>query len=93
MTLTNRYPALEDLRHRARRRLPKFVWEYLDSGTGQERCKARNRTALDQIGFAPSVLHGPLDCTLETRFLDHSFPLPLGIAPVGMSGLIWPDAE
>ncbi len=93
MTLHNRYPALEDLRHRARRRLPKFVWEYLDSGTGQEYCKRRNRAALDRIGFLPSVLHGPLECSLETQFLGHALPVPLGMAPLGMSGLIWPDAE
>lgn len=93
MDLHNTYPGVLDLKRRARRRLPKFVWEYLDSGTGTEATKTRNRTALDAVGFLPSILHGPQTADLTTRFLDFAFPLPFGISPVGMSGLIWPDAE
>jgi len=84
---------VSDLKRRAKRRLPKFVWEYLDSGTGVEATKSRNRTALDRIGFAPSILDGPQTPNPATRFLGHDFPLPFGAAPIGMSGLIWPDAE
>ena len=93
MDLHQHYPALSDLRRRAQSRLPKFVWEYLDSGTGTEATKRRNRTALDQIGLMPSILHGPLEVDLSSSFLGRRLPLPFGIAPLGMSGLIWPDAE
>jgi L-lactate dehydrogenase (cytochrome) len=93
MDLHATYPALDDLRARARRRIPKFVWEYLDSGTGQEATKTRNRTALDRIGMMPSVLHGEVTPDLGTSFLGQDFPLPFGISPIGMSGLIWPGAE
>ncbi|MEL7262409.1 MAG: alpha-hydroxy acid oxidase, partial [Pseudomonadota bacterium] len=93
MDLNSRYPALSDLRARAQARIPKFVWEYLDSGTGVEATKARNRMALDRVGLTPSVLHGEFDPDLSAPLLGHTFPLPVGIAPVGMSGLIWPNAE
>jgi L-lactate dehydrogenase (cytochrome) len=93
MDLHATYPALSDLRKRARRRLPKFVWEYLDSGTGTEAAKARNRTALDRIGLMPSILHGEMEPDLNVQLMGQNLPLPFGIAPVGMSGLIWPDAE
>lgn len=93
MDLHSTYPGILDLRRRARQRLPKFVWEYLDSGTGTEAGKARNRTALDAVGFLPSILHGPQTPDLGQRFLGRDYPLPFGISPVGMSGLIWPDAE
>lgn len=69
------------------------MWEYLDSATGQEHTKDRNRAKLDEILFAPSILHGEFEPDLSTSFLGHSFPLPIGISPLGMSGLIWPDAE
>ncbi|MFD3191146.1 alpha-hydroxy acid oxidase [Sedimentitalea sp. HM32M-2] len=82
-----------DLKRRARKRLPAFVWDYLDSGTGTEATKARNRAALDRIGFLPSVLHGAIEPDLSTRFLGQDYPLPVGAAPIGMAGLIWPDAE
>ncbi|MEM6941985.1 MAG: alpha-hydroxy acid oxidase [Pseudomonadota bacterium] len=93
MDLHATYPALTDLRARARRRIPKFVWEYLDSGTGREATKSRNRLCLDRIGFPPSVLHGEVTPDLSTSFLGTDYPLPFGISPIGMSGLIWPGAE
>ena len=93
MDLHAKYPALSDLRTRAQRRIPKFVWEYLDSGTGNEATKARNRQGLDAIGMMPSILHGEFEPDLSTTFLGKSLPLPFGIAPIGMSGLMWPDAE
>ncbi|TMV07904.1 alpha-hydroxy-acid oxidizing protein [Ruegeria sediminis] len=93
MDLHSTYPGIEDLKRRARRRIPHFVWEYLDSGTGTEATVGRNRAALDRVGFMPSILHGPLDFDPEVRFLGKDHPLPVGIAPIGMSGLIWPDAE
>jgi L-lactate dehydrogenase (cytochrome) len=91
--LHQHYPGLSDLRARAQRRLPRFVWEYLDSATGLETTTARNRAALDRVGFVPSILHGPLEIDLSTRIFGQTLPLPFGISPVGMSGLIWPDAE
>ena len=87
------YPGLSDLRHKAQRRIPKFVWEYLDSATGNEATKYRNRTALDRVGLMPSILHGEFTPDLTTSFLGRTLPLPFGIAPIGMSGLVWPDAE
>ena len=87
------YPGLADLRARAEHRLPRFVWEYLDSATGLETTTARNRAALDRVGFLPSILHGPLEIDLSTQIFGKTLPLPFGISPVGMSGLIWPDAE
>ncbi|MFW8594735.1 alpha-hydroxy acid oxidase [Cribrihabitans neustonicus] len=93
MDLHQRYPGLSDLKTRAQQRLPAFVWDYLDSGTGAEAAKARNRSALDLIGLLPSILHGPMQPDLSVALMGEALALPFGIAPVGMSGLIWPDAE
>ena len=93
MDLHQRYPAVSDLKSRARARIPHFVWEYLDSATGTEATQRRNRTDLDRVLFRPSILHGEMTADLSTRLMGKDFPLPFGVAPVGMSGLIWPDAE
>ena len=93
MDYHSKYPGLLDLKRRARARIPKFVWEYLDSATGLEATQSRNRTALDAIRFEPSILHGPQDPDLSVSLLGQTFPLPFGVAPIGMSGLIWPHAE
>ncbi|PPB81115.1 L-lactate dehydrogenase (cytochrome) [Albidovulum inexpectatum] len=93
MDLHQRYPAISDLKSRARERIPHFVWEFLDSATGTEATQKRNRRKLDEILFYPSVLHGEIETDLSARLLGREYPLPFGIAPVGMSGLVWPDAE
>ncbi len=93
MDLHSRYPAIADLKARARVRIPHFVWEYLDSATGDEATLARNRAALDAVLLRPSILHGEFVPDLTTTLMSRPYALPFGIAPVGMSGLIWPDAE
>ncbi|WP_170368136.1 alpha-hydroxy acid oxidase [Ruegeria arenilitoris] len=93
MDLHSTYPGIEDLKRRARRRLPRFVWDYVDSGTGAETALKRNRAALDRIGFLPAILKGPLEFDTSTRFLGRDHPLPFGMAPIGMCGLVWPGAE
>lgn len=93
MTRDLRYPALFDLKTACKARVPWFVWEYLDSATGSESVKPRNRSALEQVLFRPAILRGPITPDLTTRFLGQDYAMPVGIAPVGMSGLIWPGAE
>ncbi|NNE81974.1 MAG: alpha-hydroxy-acid oxidizing protein, partial [Silicimonas sp.] len=93
MDLDTRYPAISDLRDRARRRVPHFVFEYLDSSTGVEVQTKRNQTALRDVQFWPAILEGELDFDLSTTFLGRDYPVPFGCAPVGMSGIMWPRAE
>lgn len=69
------------------------MWEFLDSATGDESTKRRNREALDRILFRPAVMRGKMQFDLTTEFLGRTHPMPVGIAPIGMSGLMWPDAE
>jgi L-lactate dehydrogenase (cytochrome) len=93
MDLDLTHPALSDLRATCRRRIPHFVWEYVDSGTGVGATVARNRAALDAVTFRPAILTGPVAPELSTRLMGVDYALPFGIAPIGMSGLIWPGAE
>lgn len=93
MDLHARFPAIDDLRQRARRRIPRFVWEYLDSATGTGAVQRRNRAALDGVLLRPSILHGEIEPDLSTTLMGRTHPLPVGVAPVGMSGLVWPGAE
>ena len=93
MDLDLTHPSIEDLRNAARRRIPKFAFEYLDSATGRELGLKVNRDALDAVGFMPSVLCGRTKADLQTTLLGQQYDLPFGIAPVGMSGLMWAGAE
>lgn len=93
MDLDLSHPSIADLRQVARKRIPKFAFEYLDSATGRELGLQVNRDALDAIGFMPSVLCGRTKARLQRTLLGQQYDLPFGIAPVGMSGLMWAGAE
>lgn len=93
MDLDLSHPSIEDLRNRAQQRIPKFAFEYLDSATGRELGLKVNRDALDAIGFMPRVLCGRTRANLQTTLMGQTYDLPFGIAPVGMSGLMWAGAE
>ncbi len=86
-------PAISDLERRARRRIPRFAWEYLASGTGADQTVRRNVDALAEVCFVPQLLKGPLDPVLATDLFGVSYAAPIGIAPVGLTGLIWPGAD
>lgn len=93
MNLDLSHPSVEDLRKTARKRIPKFAFEYLDSATGRELGLKINRDALDAIGFMPAILCGRTKANLTRSLLGRDYNLPFGIAPVGMSGLMWAGAE
>ena len=91
--LFHRYPAITDLQQRAKRRLPYFSWEYLDSGTGKEQCIVRNELALQNIRLLPRLMQGEKRANLETELFGVKYNAPFGIAPVGLTGLMWPGIE
>lgn len=93
MSLDQRFPAYSDLERRARRRLPEFVWEYLDSGTGDEVTVERNRRAFEAVTLLADILQTEREIDLGIEFLGRRQSLPFGFAPVGMSGLVWSGAE
>lgn len=93
MDLDLRYPALSDLKARARARVPHFVWEYLVSATGTEAVVPRNRAALDRVLLTPAILEGLVSPDLTQTLLGRQVSVPFGVGPLGMSGLMWPRAE
>ncbi|NDH22446.1 MAG: alpha-hydroxy-acid oxidizing protein, partial [Actinobacteria bacterium] len=91
--LMDRFPAIEDLERRAKRRLPHFSWEYLASGTGDESAMHRNRTALRNVELVPQLMKGVIEPDTRTTLFGVEHAAPIGVAPLGMSGLIWPGAD
>ena len=89
----DRLPAVPDLMRLARRRMPRFVWEYFAMGTGRETTLARNETAFDAIRFRPRFVRGALEPDLSTTLFGERYASPLGVAPIGMSSLMWPGSE
>jgi L-lactate dehydrogenase (cytochrome) len=88
-----KYPAISDLAIRARQRIPAVAWAYLETGTGEEDLLELNRQAFTDLRLSPQFCQGPLKPEIATRILGQDFQAPFGIAPVGLSGLMWPRAE
>ena len=74
---------IADLRERARRRLPRGIWEYAERGTEDETGMARNRAAFERITFRPRVLRGVHAVDTGTTIFGKPipFPLALGVFP------------
>ncbi len=90
---SNQYPAISDLAKKAKKRIPQVGWEYLYSGTGDEDLLERNKNAFQQITFLPRFCKGELEANLETTLFGRKYKAPIGIAPVGLTGLMWPRVE
>ena len=93
VSLMDQYPAISDLEMRAQRRIPAFAWTYLESGTGQDVARDENIRAMADVKFVPQFLKGVLEPTVETELFGVRYSAPIGIAPVGLTGLIWPGAD
>jgi len=89
----DRYPAISDLEARAKKRVPFFAWEYLASGTGADRAMERNGEALSEITLTPQLLKGMFEPDVATNLFGVDYAAPIGIAPIGLTGLIWPGAD
>lgn len=87
------YHTIEALRKQCRKRIPNVAFQYLESGTEKEKALDSNKSQFDSIQFVPKFCLGKKITDLKTTFLNQEFSSPIGIAPVGLTGLIWPNAE
>jgi isopentenyl diphosphate isomerase/L-lactate dehydrogenase-like FMN-dependent dehydrogenase len=91
MNVDQKYPTVASMEAAAKRRVPRFAFEYMVGGIGSELGLRRNRQALDAVRFLPRYLTSckpNLACTL----LDRTYDLPIGVSPMGLSGMIWPGS-
>jgi L-lactate dehydrogenase (cytochrome) len=91
--LADKYPRIFDMKARAKKRMPHFAAEYLFSGTGYDRAMDHNQNILKNIFLTPRYLKGNIKADLHTILFNKTYDAPFGIAPVGMTSLIWPGAE
>ena len=90
--LESRAPSIAELKLRTKKRIPKFAYEYLVGGCNNDRAVSHNRQALDQVCLHPAYLARTQGASLKTSTLGVEYDAPFGIAPLGLSGLIWPKA-
>ena len=84
---------IADLREIARRRVPGFVFEYVESGAEDEATLRGNREALARLRLLPQTLVDTSGRHLRSRILGRPANAPLIIAPTGLNGLLHPDGD
>lgn len=87
-----KYPAIEDLRQRAKARIPRFAFEYLDGGCNEDVNLHKNTSEIREIELKPYYLRGHSTSSLKTELFGKTYDAPFGIAPIGLQGLMWPGA-
>ena len=87
-----RYPSIDDLRARARQRIPRFAFEYLDGGCNEDVNLHKNTAELREVELKPYYLSNHAASSLRTELFGKTYDAPFGVAPVGLQGLMWPGA-
>ena len=76
-----------DYRELARRRLPKFLFEYIDGGSYAELTLRRNVADLESIALRQRVLRDVGTLDLSCDLFGQKLALPVALGPIGLAGL------
>ena len=84
---------IEDLRRRAKRKLPKAIFEYLDGGSYDELTLSRNHADLQALALNEHVMVDVSKLSTATTMVGDKASMPMAMAPIGMGGIVWPNGE
>ncbi|MHA6723637.1 FMN-dependent L-lactate dehydrogenase LldD [Sphingomonas sp. RS2018] len=76
-----------DYRERARARLPKFLFEYIDGGSYAEVTLRRNIADLEAVALRQRVLRDVSKIDLTTNLFGQDMAMPVALAPIGLAGM------
>ena len=90
--MDSRFPSIEFLAERAKKRMPAFAYDYLSGGCFSEVNLARNTNEIREVQLQPQYLRAFDGANQKTTLFGKSYDSPFGIAPVGLQGLMWPES-
>jgi L-lactate dehydrogenase (cytochrome) len=90
--INSKYPSIADLRSKAKSKMPKFAFEYLDGGCNNDDNLKKNTSDLRAVELIPEYLKPTVKVNLQTTLFGITYDAPFGIAPIGLQGLMWPKA-
>ncbi len=93
MNIDKRYPSIAYMEATAKRRIPGFARDYLVNGLGGGVSVRKNRDLLDSVELMPRYLSEADQPNIRCHLLGRDYNAPFGVAPMGLSGLVWPNAE
>ena len=87
-----KYPSVFYLREKAKKRIPKFAFEYLDGGCNNEESLYKNTDDIRNIQLKPKYIVEKKETSIKTKLFGIEYDAPFGVAPIGLQGLIWPKS-
>jgi len=87
-----RFPSIESLRDEAKRKIPGFVFDYLDGGCNENINLHKNTAELRRLELVPQYITDNAAPIMSATLFGHCYDAPFGIAPIGLQGLVWPNA-
>ena len=84
---------IEDLRELSRKRVARAIFDYVDRGSYSEATLRANRADLESLYLRQRVGIDVDRRSLRTTMLGREVRIPVGLAPVGLTGLNWADGE
>ena len=88
-----KYPLIEYLEAAAAKRMPHVALTYLNCGTGDDKAVARNEKGFEEVYITPQFMKGLLKVDTSTTLFGRKYNAPFGTAPIGLTGLMWPQTE
>ena len=79
--------SVPDYRRLAKKRVPHFLFEYLDGGSYAEVTKERNRIDLESLPLRQRVLRDVSHIDTSVELFGRSYKMPVALAPVGLAGM------
>lgn len=87
-TLSLAPASVKDYRQLAERRLPRFLFDYLDGGAYAEVTLARNVADFERLALHQRILRDVSSRSTATRLFGAELTMPLALSPVGLSGMM-----
>ncbi|MEK9744704.1 MAG: alpha-hydroxy acid oxidase [Candidatus Puniceispirillum sp.] len=84
---------IEDLRKLAERRVPRMFYDYADSGSWTETTYRANESDLAKIKFRQRVALDVSSRSTAMTMLGQNVPMPVALAPTGLTGMQHADGE
>ena len=89
----DRAASIDDLRLRAKRRIPRFAFDLVDGGAENERNMRRNTEAFEEVELTPRYMVDVSQIDTRATVFGQNFDAPFGMAPIGMLNAFWPGAD
>ncbi|RJG46333.1 alpha-hydroxy acid oxidase [Mesorhizobium sp. DCY119] len=84
---------IDDLKNKARRRVPKMFFDYADSGSWTESTYRANEEDFSKIKFRQRVLVDMDNRSLASTMIGEKVAMPVALAPTGSTGMQHADGE